>query len=1019
MKIGRNDSHMDTDFINEKITVSGAVVFLKTIFIGILLSESWFLSQIISLRLQEYINAGDHEIMAIFVSVILTLLLLTYIWIRDCKEDCKRILKSSRFDIFGLALLGIFISFVVKGIGTGIYISILNKIGFWELILLLAIPFAMGSAFFFRAFQIKFSKRKGTEPFFITDVEGKNKENDLLNYADQATRFAERVFNGGSSDSLVFGIDAPWGIGKSTFVNYCIESWEKEERYKNKVVVYKFNPLRYEDRTNLFEKFIDGLIATLQKGSFSPEIRPLVSKYSRLIKSKATFSFLGLEFELFPGKYTVDDVFDDLEDTLKDSSKKVIIVVDDLDRLSFPAIKDVLFAVKKSFTLSNISYVLCYDTENIVALEKENNDNRYAEKIREFLEKFVNVKISLFLDGDILSKYVKDNFHLALRENLQIGVQTRDQLKEALSVLLEIYKSPYFHAYQPFLGDIRKLKRLINTMMLFEIEKVDFENSDFNKQDLINLLLIYINYPKIFRQIYNSETSGRRGFFTALIPYDDDYPKQNSNSRASEGSYENSNWYKEYVDKLYESQRFLVDQVFDVSKRLPKERRIDSVDELLKKTYACFNGDGLWTGGRNLEEYLNLIVKLAKPQKRGQYKFYLKSKEMVKKGIPIEKALEDPNFAFSEGEGSHEQLWRIIVNSAYEFDSKVGSHLISYLLEHIKDYSLFTNEKIGVGLRDDIDFFLVKLLDVIGWSDPNDEHTENTEENITEIAEWVFGENKHVDIGILETLSKEDRGILGLYDLMAFRLFCSADRGGDIFNLQRSLSKHGNPSVPADINNVANEMREISQKTFSIFKNQYILKHKNIFQLVDKTTLTDFAGKYLDFIEQQIKLGKITEKEKESTIASLKSRVKSFITYQLGNSFISQGVGCGYYDETGATDGKGIAVAINTYLFEECFNPENDTICYEYFLDYLLINFSSVFASRKGRNYIPHIDEFTKVIDHTKLVEYWKTHSTAIKALNLEQKSKVINTGNYTASYAGDLKEVFLVLDKAVEETDS
>lgn len=1007
------------DFINKKVNIPSVTTHLKTVLVGILVAEVWFLSTEVAWRLIAFTEKGDHECLAIWLGTIAFILTVVYPFIRGCVAEGVKIFKSLRIDLLATFLLGFFMSLSVGGIGTNLYQKTAERLDPLLLVFILAVPVVVCIALIARAIQIKISGRKNTEPFFVSDIEGKKKEEDLLNYADSATRFAERVFNGGSSDSLVFGIDAPWGVGKSTFVNYCIESWE-EEKYKDKVVLYKFNPLRYEDRTNLLEKFIDGLVATLQKSSFAPEIRPLVSKYSRLIKSKGTFSFLGFEIELSSGTYTVDDAFDDLELALKDFDKKVIVIVDDLDRLSFSAIKDVLFAIKKSFTLPNISYVLCYDTENIVAFEKDTD----VEKVREFLEKFVNVKTSLFLDSEVLSGYVSENFETALQNNLQLDPYTRDNLKTAISVLLDIYKSPDFHRYQPFLGDVRKLKRLVNTMMLFEIEKTDFENSDFDKLDLVHLILIYINYPNIFRKIYNTETGGKMGFFSAVIPCDDGYPPRDRNAR-DDSKYENSTYFTDYVTNTLreENQRFLVNKVFNVATRLPDDRKIDSVPEVMKKTFACFNGDGLWTGGKNLQEYLHLIVKLAKPQKRGQYKFYLNMRNNVAEGTPIHEIFgKEEDFLSSKSESSHEQFWRIVVNTARELKPEVGSHVIEYLLTHTPDYSFFTNQEIGVGLRDDIDFFLVKLLNDTGWADPDGGHQENTEENITEIAEWVFGEGRHVGMGVLETLSKEDRGVIGLYDLMAFRLFCSADRGGEIFNLTRAVAKHANPDAPTqgstrDI--AVEEMREMSQKVFIIFKDQYITPAKNIFVLIEALTLADFAGKYLDFIQEQVRIGKITEEVRNTYIASLKSRMKSLITYQLGNTKVSHGVGCGYYDETGTADRRGISVAMNDYLFETCFNPELEVGNYEHFLDYLLINFASVFASRRGRDYIPHSGEFTKVLDRSRLASYWKKNSEAIKALNLESKKKTINTGNYTATYEQDLKDVFDVLDKLVEEVDA
>ncbi len=1007
---------MDTSFINKKINLANVSTLLKTAIAGILISEVLFLSREVSVYVDLYVLKNHYEYWCLGIIILYSFFLIAYLLVREFTKGCVKIYKSYRLDIAILLLLGFFTSFSGGGLGTKYYHGVIEKIDPITLIFISFLPFILVIGLAIRAVQIKIYKRQNNEPFFISDIEGKTKDKDLLDHANSAIRFAERVFNGGSSDSMVFGIDAPWGIGKSTFVNYCIESWD-EEKYKDKVILYKFNPLRYEDRANLLEKFIDGLVVTLQKNHFVPEIRTLVSKYSRLIKTKKTFSLFGFDIDLSSGDYTVDDAFDDLELALLDFDKKVIVIVDDLDRLSFSAIKDVLFTIKKSFTLPNISYVLCYDTENIVALEKKDGD---AEKIREFLEKFINVKISLFLDEQILSKYVTENFETAMLANLQADPYTRDKLRETVDVLVELYKSADFHQYQLFLGDIRKIKRLLNTLMLFEIEQTDFDNSDIDKYDLIHLVLIYINYPNLFRKIYNTETGGKRGFFSAVIPYDDGYPNKDRIRGERDNRYENSTYYTEFIANLPEGQKFLLGKIFDVSKRLPSDRQIDSATETMRKTYACFNGDGLWTGGKNLQEYLYLIVKLSKPQKRDQYKYYLNLIGKVKNGLPVEEVLlKEESFSFSNNENSHEQFWRIIVNTAFELSPDTGTSLISYLLNHMTDYSYYSNKDIGVGLRDGLDFFLVKLLDNAGWSDPEGTHAGNTEENLTEISEWIFGEGRHIDSGVLDTLSKKDRGVLGLFDLMSFRLFCSADRGGNIFNLQRALLRHADTNKPADINNVVEEMREISQKVFSIFKSQYILKQNNVFEVIDNLTLADISGKYFDFIENQIVTEKISRESVEKEVDSFKSRMKGFILFQLGNEMVDHGVGCGLYDETGSEDEGGIRTLINNYLFDYCFNSEIVTNGYEYFLDYLLISFAGVFSTRKGHKYTPSIDEFTKVLDRGRLLTYWKTNLKKIKELNLDKKEKEVTRGEYTASYKDDIKNVFETLDTFLQNEES
>lgn len=997
----------------QKINVTNITTLIKAGILGILSAEAYYFSQTVSTVINSFIKVSAAQNIALIFSAISLLTVGLYLFIRGFYFDVLKIFKSGRWDIFVAFAFGIIIDASFGGFGTGLYSKFVSLFTPERLIFFIIIPIVFGAVLIIRAIQIKFAQvRKKDLPFFINDAEKKSLDEDLLDFTEEAKRFSERVFNQGSANSMVFGIDAPWGIGKSSFVNFCKEYWKKD--YDKQAIVYSFNPLRYEGRTNLLEKFVDGLIRTIQKNCFVPEIRPLISKYAHFIKgTKAKFSFFGLDLEIFSGDYTVDDAFENLEMALAGLKQKIIIVVDDLDRLNFSSIKDVLFVIKKSFTLPNISYVLCYDTENISALEKEKPD---TEKISEFLEKFVNIKISLYLENQTLINYISDNLKKALVGNSQADPIL---ISKAIGGLIDIYKSSDCHRYLPFIGDVRKLKRLINTVLLLEVEKTDFDNSDFDKHDLIHLLLIYINYPNIFRKIYNTETRGKRGFFSVVIPHEDGYPKDPQNQQFSirDNSYKNSIQYTEFINSLgSDNPKFLLNKVFDASQRL-EGKTIDGVSQEAKHSYACFNGG--WTDGKNLEEYLNLIVKLSKPQKSNQYRFYLNCKDEIANGKTVKDVLSRDEFSYSKSENSHEQFWKVVINSVYDFNASTAANLINYLLNNIVNYSLLTYEDIGVGLRGDLSFFLVKLLDVAGWADQAGKRRANTEENISEIAEWVFGEKRHEGNSVIDVLGKEERGILGLYDLLAFRLFCSADRGGDVFNLTRAIAKHGNPFAPTEglISNIATEeMREISQRVFDIFNKQYIEKNKNIFDLIESLSLPDLAGKYSDFVNQKISEEVVGDVDKH--IGALKSRIKLFTIYQLGNSLVSFGVGCGYYDPTGKEDKKTIKALVNKYLFETCFNPTISQKNYEHFVDYLLINFTSVFGSEDGRGYTPHLDEFTKVLEREMLNKYWKNNSTAIKALNLTTYDKIIYQGNYNASYKNDLPKVFEELDKLIQTSD-
>lgn len=93
---------------------------------------------------------------------------------------------------------------------------------------------------------------------------------------------------------------------------------------------------------------IRDLSAAIQRKVFAPEFRPAASRYSRLIKGKADVSFLGFKLSLEPSQETVDELLDDIDEVLRRIGRRVIIVIDDLDRL------DAKTAVK-SFVIYQLS----------------------------------------------------------------------------------------------------------------------------------------------------------------------------------------------------------------------------------------------------------------------------------------------------------------------------------------------------------------------------------------------------------------------------------------------------------------------------------------------------------------------------------------------------------------------------------------------------------------------------------------------------------------------------------------
>jgi hypothetical protein len=969
------------------------LLLFKTFFAGALIGEVFLLTEEIVKIFSSLSTLNQKDSWLWLFGIAYTLMIVCCFFSKGLGRKIWFVIKSLRLDLLINLSAGMYLIFAYGGIGINSFNNLLKSLSWLQLTVLISFPVIVFISLISRKLQTGFNTGKNQDAknsLIMSDKEGETKSNDELNYSGKAEIFAERVFNQGSSESLVFAIDAPWGMGKTTFVNFCKEYWTNN--YGNEIIVYTLDLIQYDNEDNLSEKlidgFINGIIQEISNYGYYPELQPLALKYSKLLKGKKT-------------KFSIDDVYQRLEESLQNFDKKIIIIIDDLDRLNFSAIKEVLFTIKKAFLFPNISYVLCYDTENIAALEQRNVD---IETITEFLEKFINIKIGLYLDNKKLLQYFIENIKKSLKNNPLIDPELLSKVTKGLK---DIFKSPNFHYYLPLLGNPRKLKRLINTILLIDTEKTDFENFDFDSQDLIHLLLIYINYPDIFREIYSMETQGKRGFFSAVPNYQE------------ENKFKNSVEYNNYLKSLSENQKYILNKVFNITQRLKDSGRdvlnLENITREMYMSYACLNGSARSLGGGNLEKYLNLITSISRPLTAEQHRFFIDSKNRILLNGTITKEFTNEKYSFSKSESSHKQLWRALVNTIPdEFSGEKSKEVIYYALNNLPQYSLIEIADIGVGLRKYLTFYIVKLLDQVGWSDGEGKHRNNIDDNSIEIARWIFGEGDHREEGILDILGKEDRGVMGLYDLLLFRLSCCANRGRDIPNLSRALSKHGNLHVSSSGNigiTVVEKMRLISQKVFQGFQSQFINQNKNIFDEIDNLTLKDICGKYFNSIA---KSGAIEDIEVQ--LLKLKSIMKSFIVYQLGNTTIGQGIGCGYYNPNGNRDEKENNLTINNYLFEYCFNPQKQGKNYKHFLDYLLLNFVP-FINYSNANYINNIKEFTKVLDKDLLAAYWDKHCDFIKNKNYQSEDRKVFTGkDVIIAYNENLVNVYEVLDELINK---
>jgi hypothetical protein len=191
--------------------------------------------------------------------------------------------------------------------------------------------------------------------------------------------------------------------------------------------------------------------------------------------------------------------------------------------------------------------------------------------------------------------------------------------------------------------------------------------------------------------------------------------------------------------------------------------------------------------------------------------------------------LESKDFRLDRGEHSHDQFWRVLVSQSHDFSRDVAEDGINTLVDYLPRYSVVaTGDR---GLRQRSIYSLLRLLDGAGWGRTGGRRLPNSPDNVVEIAWRIYGEHAYEGKALVERLTTSERGVLGWNDLMLFRLQCSADRQGQIYNVHSALIVHEDKSAATSglVSELALKgMRRLSQQVFAHFKRIYIDPKRNL-----------------------------------------------------------------------------------------------------------------------------------------------------------------------------------------------
>ena len=217
---------------------------------------------------------------------------------------------------------------------------------------------------------------------------------DLFGYAPFAQTLTKALCHYGSSDPLVLGLYGDWGSGKSTILKFICHNLAEMPENERPIVI-EFNPWWFSGQENLARAFLGQLQAALPKkyaafmelgellGSFAESIGGAIDTVAQTGGlGKKVGSLIKSIFKRPPKD--IPALKEEICAILQQSGKRIIIMVDDIDRLEAEEMRQLFTVIKALADFPYVIYLLAFDQAVVVqAIEKYSGmpGQEYLEKI--------------------------------------------------------------------------------------------------------------------------------------------------------------------------------------------------------------------------------------------------------------------------------------------------------------------------------------------------------------------------------------------------------------------------------------------------------------------------------------------------------------------------------------------------------------------------------------------------------------------------------------------------------------
>lgn len=311
-------------------------------------------------------------------------------------------------------------------------------------------------------------------------------EDDLLGRNNIASEIVRGLIGYAkkNKDGLALSVTGEWGSGKSTLMGF-IENQVRND-HPDIFKIISFNPWLFYKNEGIKEAFLIHLGLSLKDldtktTKISEKVNDFLKAFRWLKYLSATAGNIQEGLEDLSGHLgkneNIHGIKEDIEAILRKCKKKILVFIDDVDRLSSDQIAELFQTITLVTNFSNIIYIVAFDREMVIDAIGKN----FNGKGQEYLEKVIQVDYEV---PSIPDQKLQELFSSSI---VEIGKENKVKFDD--TALISLWR---YQGLKDYFKSIRDFKRFFNALS-FRLPSIA---DDINPTDFVSIEAIRIfDYP--------------------------------------------------------------------------------------------------------------------------------------------------------------------------------------------------------------------------------------------------------------------------------------------------------------------------------------------------------------------------------------------------------------------------------------------------------------------------------------------------------------------------------------------